>query len=53
MKKKQGVIHKFMYSQKTAPYVFVLPFLLDISALQHANHEFSEYKTGDNGMGGF
>ena len=31
MKKKQGVIHKFMYSQKTAPYVFVLPFLLSFT----------------------
>lgn len=26
--KKQGVFRKFLYSKKTAPYVFVLPFLL-------------------------
>ena len=26
--KKQNIFQKFLYSQKTAPYVFVLPFLL-------------------------
>lgn len=26
--KKQNIFQKFMYSQKTAPYVFVLPFIL-------------------------
>jgi len=31
MKKNQSAIHKFMYSQKTAPYVFVLPFLLSFT----------------------
>lgn len=28
MEKKKSIFQKFMYSQKTAPYVFVLPFLL-------------------------
>lgn len=28
MEKKNNIFQKFMYSQKTAPYVFVLPFLL-------------------------
>ncbi|MDE7313629.1 MAG: sugar ABC transporter permease [Eubacterium sp.] len=28
MEKKSNIFQKFMYSQRTAPYVFVLPFLL-------------------------
>lgn len=31
MNKKQNVFQKFIYSQKTAPYVFVIPFLLSFS----------------------
>ena len=26
--KKQSVVKKFLYSQKVAPYVFVMPFIL-------------------------
>ncbi len=28
MEKKHGIVHRFMYSQKVAPYVFVCPFIL-------------------------
>ena len=28
MQKKQGIVKKFLYSQKIAPYVFLLPFII-------------------------